>query len=118
MGKIIATGNLSGTSDQSDPVRLDGKYTGDYGILLSGDFDTSTANVYVFGLINPHTGADQNYGYYSPSGTLRGGLSYDEPGMYFLGNKIGNYLEAFAFLVESSFGATDIDWTLFLKARP
>jgi hypothetical protein len=119
VSKAFASGNFTGTLDTYGPLRLDAKYTGDYGLLLSGNFDSLTATVYVYGLINPHTGAElQNYAHFSPSGIQRAGMSFAYPGMYFLGDKIGNYLEAFAFYMDSSIGATDIDWTLFLKARP
>ncbi len=113
MAKLFASGNLADVTGDASIILGDDKHTGAVGILLTGNFGaagiialragiTANPNSHRFWIFNPATGT-------------RIGVSFTTVGLY--------YVEAFLgaiglHLTGGEDGVTDIDYFIFLKARP
>jgi hypothetical protein len=112
MPKAFASGTLVDVNDTSSLIKLEDKYTGGLGLLLTGTFG-ATGKI-VLRVTNPG-GADRNLKLWSPADASRTELSFTAPGLYYV-NAFINDLTLVLSL--GTVSVTDIDWTLFLKPRP
>ncbi len=112
MGKAFASGNLSGTSENSARVDLQHVAVGAIGLLLTGTWGAT-------GLVKPETydialSADRPLGYWGNTGNKLE-YNYSAVGLYYANCHVDNLIFV---LTGGEAGETDIDWTLFLKPRP
>ncbi len=112
MGILHATGTLTGASDVSATINLHGFAADRIGLLLTGTFDSGIVTPQVINPVNPG-GTRRNWRNFNPRTSNRTDVQFNVPGLYYWEVILDTF-------VLELLGATsaDIDWTLFLGARP
>ena len=111
MATVFASGTLSGAEDFVD-ISLEGKYTGAFGLLLSGTFGTGP------GEVQPMLGgykSTRGFILLDPADSSNQVLTFAEAGLFHF-EGFGSHIRLYMSSGEA--GVTAIDYKLFLKPRP
>ncbi len=113
MPHIIDSGKLLGASEVTSWLHLGGKYATRFGLLLSGTFGTGPGITKINVL--PESAGVRDLNRWSTDGSSRPEMAFNKAGLYFIECPM---LDIRLDMSSGEAGVTDIDYVIFVQARP
>ncbi len=108
MARVFATGTLS-SSNLSDDISCEGKYTTAFGLKVSGTFGTGVFRTRPGILESGHS-----HVFFDPADGSKSSWSTNVAGLFYL----PGIFEHIRLVVGTPDGTTDLDYVIYLPARP